>query len=59
MMDKYLRETEMLDYSNPEIQELIQKKKWKELDEFERIKGIYNFVRDDVLFGYPELFMKI
>ena len=54
MMDKYLRETEMLDYSNPEIQELIQKKKWKELDEFERIKGIYNFVRDDVLFGYNE-----
>ncbi|EEC90844.1 hypothetical protein EUBIFOR_00511, partial [Holdemanella biformis DSM 3989] len=46
MMDKYLRETEMLDYSNPAIQELIQKKKWKELDEFERIKEIYNFVRD-------------
>ena len=35
MIDKYLKETCMLDYSNPEIQELIQKKKWKELDEFE------------------------
>jgi len=46
MIDKYLKETCMLDYSNPEIQELIQKKKWKELDEFERIKEIYNFVRD-------------
>lgn len=44
----------MLDYSNPAIQELIQKKKWKKLDEFERIKGIYNFVRDDILFGYNE-----
>ena len=44
MIDNYLKETEMLDYSNPEIQELIQKKKWKELDEFERIKAIYNFV---------------
>lgn len=54
MIDNYLKETEMLDYSNPAIQELIQKKKWKELDEFERIKGIYNFVRDDILFGYNE-----
>ena len=35
MIDKYLKETCMLDYSNPEIQELIQKKQWKELDEFE------------------------
>ena len=51
MIDNYLKETEMLDYSNAAIQELIQKKKWKELDEFERIKGIYNFVRDDILFG--------
>lgn len=42
MIDNYLKETEMLDYSNSAIQELIQKKKWKELDEFERIKGIYN-----------------
>ena len=53
-MDKYLRETEMLDYSNPIIQNLIQKKQWKKLDEFERIKEIYNFVRDDILFGYNE-----
>ena len=54
MIDKYLKETCRLDYSNPEIQELIQKKQWKELDEFERIKAIYNFVRDDILFGYNE-----
>ena len=54
MIDNYLKETCMLDYSNPAIQELIQKKKWKKLDEFERIKGIYNFVRDDILFGYNE-----
>ena len=54
MIDNYLKETCMLDYSNPAIQELIQKKKWKELDEFERIKAIYNFVRDDILFGYNE-----
>ena len=31
---------------------LIQNMKWKEMGEFERIKAIYNYVRDDVLFGY-------
>ncbi len=52
MKDKYLRETRMVDFSNPAIQNLIQNMKWKEMGEFERIKAIYNYVRDDVLFGY-------
>ena len=52
MKDKYLRETRMVDFSNPAIQKLIQTMKWKEMGEFERIKAIYNYVRDDVLFGY-------
>ena len=52
MKDKYLRETRMVDFSNPAIQKLIQNMKWKEMGEFERIKAIYNYVRDDVLFGY-------
>lgn len=34
-------ETRMLDFSNPGIQELIHNLKWKELDEFERVKAIY------------------
>lgn len=51
-MDKYLCETKMLDYSNRSIQKLIQEKNWRTLDTFERIKSIYNFVRDDILFGY-------
>ena len=42
----------MVDFSNPAIQKLIQNMKWKEMGEFERIKAIYNYVRDDVLFGY-------
>ena len=45
-------ETRMVDFSNPAIQKLIQNMKWKEMGEFERIKAIYNYVRDDVLFGY-------
>ena len=51
-MQKYLMETPMLDYSSKKIQELIRKRKWKELDEFHRIKAVYNFVRDEILFGY-------
>lgn len=51
-MDKYLQETKMLDYSNAYIQNLIQTKGWKEFTDFERIKAIYNFVRDEILFGY-------
>jgi len=51
-MEKYLNETKLLDYSNKDIQELINSRKRKELNEFECIKAIYNFVRDEILFGY-------
>ena len=42
----------MLNYSNSRIQQLIKKRKWNALDDFQRIKAIYNFVRDEILFGY-------
>ena len=42
----------MLDYSNSSIQELIKSRGWKEIEDFERIKSIYNFVKDEILFGY-------
>ncbi len=51
-MDRYLKETEMLDYSNSDIQALINKKGWKSMEDFERLKSIYNYVRDEILFGY-------
>lgn len=31
---------------------IIPERKWNELDEFECIRDIYNFVRDEILFGY-------
>ncbi|MDO5156875.1 MAG: transglutaminase-like domain-containing protein [Eubacteriales bacterium] len=52
MEKRYMEATKMLDYENERMQSLIQEKGWKELPEFERIKAIYNFVRDDILFGY-------
>ena len=51
-MEKYLKETKMLDYSNKNIQRLIQERNWNGIEEFERLKSIYNFVRDEILFGY-------
>ena len=49
---RYLKKTKMLDYEDPLIADLIKSKGWKDLDQFERIVSIYNFVRDDILFGY-------
>ena len=51
-MDRYLKETEMLDYSSKNIRQLIAKRKWDRLDAFRRVQAIYNFVRDEILFGY-------
>ena len=51
-LEKYLRETRMLDYSNSSIQELVKSRGWKKIEDFELIKSIYNFVRDEILFGY-------
>jgi len=51
-MDSYFKETKILDYSNVSIQELLEQKGWKDLDTVSRIKAIYNFVRDEIKFGY-------
>ncbi len=53
-MDDYLKETLLLDYKHPKIQKLINERKWAEKDELERIRQIYNFVKDEILFGYNE-----
>jgi Transglutaminase-like superfamily len=46
--------TALLDYNNPEIQALIKKKGWMTLSQYQRIGQIYDFVRDDIQFGYNE-----
>ena len=51
-MERYLNETPMLNFSDASIQNLVEERGWKKLDEFERIKAIYNYVRDEILFGY-------
>lgn len=48
----YLRETKILDYSSKQIQLLIERRGWKSLPEVKRVKAIYDFVKDEILFGY-------
>ena len=52
MNEPYLCETPMLDFSDSHIQQLITERGWLKFNEFELIKAIYNFVRDEILFGY-------
>ena len=51
-MERLLEKTELLDFENREISLLIESKKWKNLNEKEKIRQIYEFVRDDIKFGY-------
>lgn len=44
--------TAILDYNNAEITALIEARGWRELPEFERIGAIYDFVRNEIKFGY-------
>ena len=50
--ERYLKETALLNYSCPSIQQLIRERRWKSLDDFDKIKQTYSFVRDEILFGY-------
>lgn len=51
-MENYLNETNILDYSNASIQKLLEQKEWGNLNTVCKVKAIYNFVRDDIKFGY-------
>ena len=46
--------TPLLDYQNHPIQQLIAQRGWMKLGEHERIGAVYDFVRDEIAFGYNE-----
>ncbi|WP_151812348.1 transglutaminase-like domain-containing protein [Acinetobacter bereziniae] len=51
-MNKFLEETKMLNFKDPLIEDLIKQRKWGELNEIDKVINIYNFVRDEIKFGY-------
>jgi len=50
--NKYLRATQILDFNAAPIHDLVTVRSWRSLPERERIGAVYEFVRDDILFGY-------
>lgn len=42
----------MLDFNHSDIVALVEDRGWLSLSEEEKIKSIYNFVKDEILFGY-------
>jgi len=51
-LNNYLITTAMLDFNHPKIQSLIEQRNWRALTEYEVIGEIYNYVRDEISFGY-------
>lgn len=46
--------TPLLDYHHPALRALTEERGWKNLDEYLRIGAIYDFVRNEIKFGYNE-----
>ena len=42
----------MLDLDNSSIQDLVNERRWNELDEYRKIGAVYDYVRNEILFGY-------
>lgn len=51
-MNKLLLETPLLNFGHATIQSLIATRGWRDLSEKNKILQIYNFVRDEIKFGY-------
>ena len=52
MDKKFLEATKMLNYQSQKLQKLIKSRKWNELDEYNKIKSVYDFVQNEILLGY-------
>jgi hypothetical protein len=54
VLQRYLKETPLLDFSHPWLTELVKNRGWASLPEYERIGSIYAFVQNEIAFGYNE-----
>ena len=51
-MEKYLNATALLNYGAKEIADIIAAQKWSDLDEYDKIGAIYDYVQNNILLGY-------
>ena len=54
ILTELAKPTDLLDFESPKLQKLISERRWQALPEFERIGAIYDFVRNEIKFGYNE-----
>ena len=54
MNTKYLEKTKIVNFEHSAIQALIEERNWQELDDYNKIGAAYQFVKDEILFGYNE-----
>ncbi len=52
MSQPHLAETRLLDYNSGPVQRLVAKRGWSKLPPDKRIGAAYDFVRNEILFGY-------
>lgn len=51
-MKQYLNPSPILNFKDTAIQELLVQRNWQSLDDLDKVKQVYNFVRDEIKFGY-------
>ena len=51
---KLLQCTAIVNFEHSSIQSLIKERKWQLLDEYDKIGSAYQFVKDEILFGYNQ-----
>jgi len=51
-MNRFLQATPMLDFHHESIRNLVKARQWEKENDFAKIQKIYNFVRDEIKFGY-------
>ncbi len=51
-MSKLTQATKLLDYTGPGLSALITEKGWRDLPLYNRIGAVYDYVRDQIKFGY-------
>ena len=50
--DPLLAATAILNFDNPSIARLIENRRWNALSTHDQIGAIYDFVRNEIAFGY-------
>jgi len=51
---RLLQPTRLLDFTHPAIEALVEKRGWRQLPMYDRIGAVYDFVRNEIAFGFNE-----